>query len=617
MGADGSGQTRISFGDGSYSTPVWSPRGDLIAFTKQSGGEFQIGVMKTDGSGERILSTGFQQEGPTWAPNGRVLMFFREAAGSGGPQPLFDRPDRPQRAGDPDAELRFRPGLVAAARIDQIVNHRRARPSQRAAFRAAFPPRVRGHCEHGMAASRTGESQTKLTMFLERRLTATWLLDDQRNHSNAKERPACAASQHSPRNPLIIALVPDAGDRRLRQQEDAEQRGRSRPRRGAATPGSAQDFTVNVGDRIFFDTDSLGRSAPTRKAILGRQAQWLNQYTQLRASPSKAMPTSAARANTTWRSAPAAPPPRATISLRAASPANRMKTISYGKERPVAVCDDISCWSQNRRAVTDARRRRQLRPNRSHSIVERRPFGRLFRLRRHANKIWPKSRLALKAETRVCAPNVPPIVETPMYFRSILSGTLAICLSGCSCPARRPGGRTRRAPERNQPDTAESGLSLPKLGLPKLFGGREKPAGEVELAQAGDPRITALEEQVRALSGTIEELNFQILQMQEQMRKMQEDNEFRFQELEQKKTTPARRADNNVASAPTDTGHAAGGRRPGGSGRASARRSDGARSARRQRHRRPGGSSVGTGGAKASARRRRPSARSPSTTRAM
>ena len=83
MGADGSGQTRISFGDGVYSTPVWSPRGDLIAFTKQSGGQFQIGVMKTDGSGERILSSGFQQEGPTWAPNGRVLMFFREQAGSG------------------------------------------------------------------------------------------------------------------------------------------------------------------------------------------------------------------------------------------------------------------------------------------------------------------------------------------------------------------------------------------------------------------------------------------------------------------------------------------------------------------------------------------------------
>ncbi|MEQ8482480.1 MAG: Tol-Pal system beta propeller repeat protein TolB [Hoeflea sp.] len=86
MNADGSNQRRVSFGDGSYSTPVWSPRGDLIAFTKQSGGKFSIGVMRTDGSGERILTTGFHNEGPTWAPNGRVLMFFRQPAGAGGPQ---------------------------------------------------------------------------------------------------------------------------------------------------------------------------------------------------------------------------------------------------------------------------------------------------------------------------------------------------------------------------------------------------------------------------------------------------------------------------------------------------------------------------------------------------
>ncbi|MER0236813.1 Tol-Pal system beta propeller repeat protein TolB [Fulvimarina sp. MAC8] len=86
MNADGSNQQRISFGDGSYSTPVWSPRGDLIAFTKQSGGQFQIGVMRPDGSGERILTTGYHNEGPTWAPNGRVLMFFRDQKGGGGPQ---------------------------------------------------------------------------------------------------------------------------------------------------------------------------------------------------------------------------------------------------------------------------------------------------------------------------------------------------------------------------------------------------------------------------------------------------------------------------------------------------------------------------------------------------
>ena len=87
MNSDGSGQQRISFGNGRYSTPVWSPRGDNIAFTKLGGGRFSIGVMRPDGSGERILTEGFHNEGPTWAPNGRVIMFFRETPGaSGGPQ---------------------------------------------------------------------------------------------------------------------------------------------------------------------------------------------------------------------------------------------------------------------------------------------------------------------------------------------------------------------------------------------------------------------------------------------------------------------------------------------------------------------------------------------------
>jgi TolB protein len=87
MNADGSAQHRISMGVGSYSTPVWSPRGDYIAFTKQTGGQFLIGVMKPDGSGERILTSGFHNEGPTWAPNGRVLMFFRDSGGAkGGPR---------------------------------------------------------------------------------------------------------------------------------------------------------------------------------------------------------------------------------------------------------------------------------------------------------------------------------------------------------------------------------------------------------------------------------------------------------------------------------------------------------------------------------------------------
>ncbi|MBN8996155.1 MAG: Tol-Pal system protein TolB [Rhizobiales bacterium] len=87
MGADGSNPRRITFGDGTYSTPVWSPRGDLIAFTRQAGGKFAIGVIKPDGSGMRILTEGFHNEGPTWAPNGRVIMFFRDVQGAnGGPQ---------------------------------------------------------------------------------------------------------------------------------------------------------------------------------------------------------------------------------------------------------------------------------------------------------------------------------------------------------------------------------------------------------------------------------------------------------------------------------------------------------------------------------------------------
>lgn len=86
MSADGSNVRRVSVGGGSYSTPVWSPRGDLIAFTKLVGGQFLIGVMKVDGSGERILAGGYHNEGPTWSPNGRVLMFFRETRGAeGGP----------------------------------------------------------------------------------------------------------------------------------------------------------------------------------------------------------------------------------------------------------------------------------------------------------------------------------------------------------------------------------------------------------------------------------------------------------------------------------------------------------------------------------------------------
>jgi TolB protein len=93
MGGDGSNVRRVSFGQGRYATPVWAPRGDLIAFTRMSEGEFFIGVMRPDGSGERLLDRGYLVEAPTWAPNGRVLMYFAQnrsdSRGLGGNSRLY------------------------------------------------------------------------------------------------------------------------------------------------------------------------------------------------------------------------------------------------------------------------------------------------------------------------------------------------------------------------------------------------------------------------------------------------------------------------------------------------------------------------------------------------
>lgn len=84
MGASGGNQHRISFGEGRYASPVWSPRGDLIAFIKMLKGQFYLGVMKPDGTGERLITNAYHLEGPTWAPNGRVLSYFKESPGSNG-----------------------------------------------------------------------------------------------------------------------------------------------------------------------------------------------------------------------------------------------------------------------------------------------------------------------------------------------------------------------------------------------------------------------------------------------------------------------------------------------------------------------------------------------------
>ncbi|MDP2733799.1 MAG: peptidoglycan-associated lipoprotein Pal [Hoeflea sp.] len=119
---------------------------------------------------------------------------------------------------------------------------------------------------------------------------------------------------------------------------------------GNATPGSQQDFTVNVGDRIFFDTDSSVVRADAA-ATLDRQAQWLNQYPRYSITIEGHADERGTREYNIGLGARRAQIAQEYLISRGVG-ANRLRNISYGKERPVAVCDDISCWSQNRRAVT-------------------------------------------------------------------------------------------------------------------------------------------------------------------------------------------------------------------------------------------------------------------------
>ncbi|MDO9413700.1 MAG: peptidoglycan-associated lipoprotein Pal [Pseudolabrys sp.] len=118
----------------------------------------------------------------------------------------------------------------------------------------------------------------------------------------------------------------------------------------ASTPGSQQDFVVNVGDRVFFETDQTELTALGR-ATLDKQAQWLTNYSQYAFTIEGHADERGTREYNIALGARRAQSTRDYLISRGIQ-ANRMKTISYGKERPVAVCNDISCWSQNRRAVT-------------------------------------------------------------------------------------------------------------------------------------------------------------------------------------------------------------------------------------------------------------------------
>jgi peptidoglycan-associated lipoprotein len=119
---------------------------------------------------------------------------------------------------------------------------------------------------------------------------------------------------------------------------------------GAATPGSQQDFVVNVGDRVFFETDSTELTT-TSRATLDKQAQWLTNYGQYSFTIEGHADERGTREYNIALGARRAQVARDYLVSRGIAAA-RMRTISYGKERPVAVCNDISCWSQNRRAVT-------------------------------------------------------------------------------------------------------------------------------------------------------------------------------------------------------------------------------------------------------------------------
>ena len=119
---------------------------------------------------------------------------------------------------------------------------------------------------------------------------------------------------------------------------------------GAAGPGSVQEFNQSVGDRVFFDTDQTDLS-PTAQATLDKQAAWLTQYAKYSFTIEGHADERGTREYNFALGSRRAQAVHDYLAAKGVS-ASRMRTISYGKERPVAVCDDISCWSQNRRAVT-------------------------------------------------------------------------------------------------------------------------------------------------------------------------------------------------------------------------------------------------------------------------
>ena len=163
--------------------------------------------------------------------------------------------------------------------------------------------------------------------------------------------PAAGRMNSIARNPVMIALFMTLAIAGCASKKNLPNSAGELGLNGSnATPGSQQDFTVNVGDRIFFDTDSTSIRADAQ-ATLDRQAQWLQKYPNYAITVEGHADERGTREYNLALGARRAASTRDYLASRGI-PASRIKTISYGKEKPVAVCDDISCWSQNRRAVT-------------------------------------------------------------------------------------------------------------------------------------------------------------------------------------------------------------------------------------------------------------------------
>ncbi len=149
---------------------------------------------------------------------------------------------------------------------------------------------------------------------------------------------------------VALAVISAGGCANKQEGADAGQLGPGDGKGGPVTPGTQRDFSVNVGDLVYFSSDSSDLT-PEAQTTLQKQSQWLKQYPQFTITVEGHADERGTREYNIALGARRATSVRNFLAQNGIN-ASRLRTISYGKERPVAVCDDISCWSQNRRAQT-------------------------------------------------------------------------------------------------------------------------------------------------------------------------------------------------------------------------------------------------------------------------